>query len=420
MANESEILHLHIGSGSIEIGNNCWQLYCLEHQLSTDGFSRSESNLDRPPQCFFSESNDQIHRKHRPRALFIDSDSTAFDRIRSSTMKNFYNDNQYVRSTESTDSILNEIRKQIEVDDYFQGFIFSHSIDGQSSNLSSKLLTSLKSEYAKKTILTNSIVGSTIDICNMSHLLKHADVIIPMENKAIRNLCQHQLNIETPTYSNLNRLIATCWSNITSSMRFDGCLLAALNEFPSILVPFPSFKLISSYLSPLIPYTSSLKHDFKSPSVYDMCIPSLTQPNNCFISQVSPYKMALCLCLLFRGANLIPKEIGQKLICDMKKSIRSSDRSSCGFRCGINYHRPTIFDDHSDIAQTDKQVFMLTNEISTSKYLCQRALNEHVKSSTDIEVTEAENHLQELITDYEEWEKEIVNENQLDSTSPLT
>jgi len=313
---------------------------------------------------------------------------------------------------------LNEIRKQIEVYDHFQGFIMSHSTFGQCSNLTSELLMHLKSEYSNKIILTNSIIGSSVNICDMSNLLKYADVIIPMENKAIFNICQHRLNIETPTFSNLNRLIAMCWSNVTCSMRFDGCLLSDLNEFQTILIPFPSLKLISSYLLPLIPYSYSQNIDFKSPSVYDMCVPLFSQSNTCFINQLTPHKMILSVSLLFRGENIIPKEIGQKLICDMKKWMTCSDRIPTGFRCAINYHRPYIFDDQSDIALTDKQVLMLTNEISTSKYLCDIILNQYDKSS-ETEIIEGQNNLQELKMNYEQFEKEIINDNQLDLTTPF-
>ncbi len=94
----------------------------------------------------------------------------------------------------------------------------------------------------------------------------------------------------------------------------------------------------------------------------------------------------------------------------MKKWIRFSDRISCGFRCGINYHRPYIFNDQSEIALTDKQVLMLSNEITTSKNLCEIILNQNDKISKDnqekIEV------LQKLKTNYEELEKEVLADNE--------
>jgi hypothetical protein len=46
---DREVLHLHIGSGGIQVGDHCWQLYCLEHNLNTDGCLLNEQN---PPRVF--------------------------------------------------------------------------------------------------------------------------------------------------------------------------------------------------------------------------------------------------------------------------------------------------------------------------------------------------------------------------------
>ena len=43
----------------------------------------------------------------------------------------------------------------------------------------------------------------------------------------------------SPTYTNLNRLIAQILSSITASMRFEGALNVDLNEFQTNLVPYP-------------------------------------------------------------------------------------------------------------------------------------------------------------------------------------
>ena len=401
---ENEVLHLHVGSAAINVGYHTWQLYALEHRLNT---VEQEKIL---PRCFFTEWNEDDRRVARPRALFIDRDSNALNAIQTSEMKDFFHEDQFLSVDQSAELVSNTIRKQVEMCDRFQGFIFSHSTNGNCSDLSSEILIDLKTEYSKKIVLTNSIFGSSINISNMSNLFEYADVVLPMENKALFNICQHRLNIQTPTYFNVNRLIATCWSDITSSMRFDGCLLSNLNEFSSHLVPFPSLKLISTYLSPLIPYPAGENLDCKSPSVYDMCLPSLIEPNSGSIDQISEYKMAVSLCLLFRGENIIPKEIGQKLICDLKKSIRFSSRSPTGFRCGINYQRPCIFNDQSDLMSTDKQVLMLTNETTTSKYLCQQALNQYEQSSEKEKDLEGYKHIVELMMNYEQIEKEIYDD----------
>lgn len=32
-----EIISIHIGQAGIQVGNSCWELYCLEHGIHPDG-----------------------------------------------------------------------------------------------------------------------------------------------------------------------------------------------------------------------------------------------------------------------------------------------------------------------------------------------------------------------------------------------
>jgi len=32
-----EIISIHIGQAGIQVGNSCWELYCLEHDIHPDG-----------------------------------------------------------------------------------------------------------------------------------------------------------------------------------------------------------------------------------------------------------------------------------------------------------------------------------------------------------------------------------------------
>lgn len=57
--------------------------------------------------------------------------------------------------------------------------------------------------------------------------------------EAIYDICRRYLNVERPSYNNLNRLIAQIVSSITASLRFDGALNVDLNEFQTNLVPYP-------------------------------------------------------------------------------------------------------------------------------------------------------------------------------------
>merc|ERR1711957_843483 len=45
-----------------------------------------------------------------------------------------------------------------------------------------------------------------------------------LDNEAVYDICRRSLDIERPTYTNLNRLIAQVISSLTASLRFDGAL----------------------------------------------------------------------------------------------------------------------------------------------------------------------------------------------------
>ena len=47
------------------------------------------------------------------------------------------------------------------------------------------------------------------------------------------------LDVERPSYTNLNRLLGQIVSSVTASLRFDGALNVDLTEFQTNLVPYP-------------------------------------------------------------------------------------------------------------------------------------------------------------------------------------
>ena len=51
--------------------------------------------------------------------------------------------------------------------------------------------------------------------------LEHTDVAFLVDNQAIYDLCKNNLGVQSPTYTNLNRLIAQIISSITASLRWE-------------------------------------------------------------------------------------------------------------------------------------------------------------------------------------------------------
>lgn len=73
-----------------------------------------------------------------------------------------------------------------------------------------------------------------------------------VDNEAIYDLCRRNLDIDRPTYTNLNRLVSQIVSSITASLRFDGALNVDLNEFQTNLVPYPRIHFPLATYAPVV------------------------------------------------------------------------------------------------------------------------------------------------------------------------
>ena len=70
------MISVHIGQAGVQIGNACWELYCLEHGIQPDGQMPSDKTIgggDDSFNTFFSETG---AGKHVPRAVFVDLEPT--------------------------------------------------------------------------------------------------------------------------------------------------------------------------------------------------------------------------------------------------------------------------------------------------------------------------------------------------------
>ncbi|MPC16104.1 Tubulin alpha-3 chain [Portunus trituberculatus] len=78
---ERECISVHIGQAGVQIGNACWELYCLEHGIQPDGSMPSDKTIgggDDSFNTFFSETG---AGKHVPRAVFVDLEPTVVVRV---------------------------------------------------------------------------------------------------------------------------------------------------------------------------------------------------------------------------------------------------------------------------------------------------------------------------------------------------
>jgi len=329
---------------------------------------------------FFSETQ---NGKHVPRCIFVDLEPTVIDEIRSGTYRQLFHPQQlitgkedaannyarghYTVGKEIVDLTLERIRKLTEVCTGLQGFLVFHSVGGGTgSGFGSLLLERLSVDYGKKSKLdfcvypspkvSTAVVEPYNSVLSTHSLLEHTDVAFMLDNEAIYDICKKSLDIEKPTYTNLNRLIAQVISSLTGSLRFGGALNVDMNEFQTNLVPYPRIHFMLCSMAPVI---SKEKVYHEALTVSELTN-SVFEPENMMAKCDPRNGKYMACCLMYRG-DIVPKDVTAAIaVIKTKRSIQFVDWSPTGFKCGINSHAPTVVPG-ADLAKVERAVTMLSN-----------------------------------------------------------
>jgi len=378
---QREIISIHVGQAGCQIGNSCWELFCLEHGLNPDGSVGSTENADvNALHTFYNETG---NGKQVPRAVFVDLEPTVIDEIRTGTYKDLYHPevlvtgkedaaNNYARGhytvgKEIIDQVMNTIRRLTDNCSGLQGFLVFHSFGGGTgSGFTSMLMEKLSMEYQKKSKLefavypspkiSTAVVEPYNSILTTHTTLEHTDCAFLMDNEALYNICQKNLGIDFPSHVNLNRLIAQVVSSITASLRFTGSLNVDLNEFQTNLVPYPRIHFPLTSYAPII---SNTRAHHEQNSVAQLTNAVFDPANQMVKCDPRAGKYMSC-CLLYRG-DVVSKEVNFAInSIRLKKDIRFVDWSPTGFKVGLNYQPPAEVPG-GDLAKVQRALCMLSN-----------------------------------------------------------
>jgi len=382
-----EIISLHIGQAGIQVGNSCWELYCLEHGIQPDGLLPGGSvGEDDAFNTFFSETSSG---KHVPRSVFVDLEPTVVDEVRTGAYRTLFHPEQlitgkedaannyarghYTIGKEIVDLCLDRIRKLSDGCTGLQGFlVFSSVGGGTGSGLGALLLERLSVDYGKKPKLgftvypapqvSTAVVEPYNSVLSTHALLEHTDVCIILDNEAVYDICQKNLNIACPSYSNLNKLIAQVISSLTASLRFDGALNVDVTEFQTNLVPYPRIHFMLSSYAPVI---SSEKAHHEQLTVQELTT-ACFEPANMMAKCDPRHGKYMACCLMYRG-DVVPKDVNAAVAnIKTKRTIQFVDWCPTGFKCGINYQPPTQVPD-GDLAEVTRACAMISNSTAIAE-----------------------------------------------------
>jgi len=194
-------------------------------------------------------------------------------------------------------------------------------------------------------------------------LLEFTDVDFIFDNEAIYDICKRNLDLTSPTYANLNRIIAQVVSTLTCSLRFSGDLNVDLNEFQVNLVPYPRIHFMMQAFAPIVSVAKAGHEQHTTPQITS----AVFEPANFMVKcdPRGPENRYMSVCLLYRGDVVVKDMNSAVATLKGKSSIQFVSWNPTGFKQGINWQKP-IIPEGSDMAPLERSVLNICNNTGIS------------------------------------------------------
>jgi len=383
-----ELICIHLGQAGCQMGNQCWELFNIEHGIEKDGQMPSDTTIgggDDPFNCFYSETEAGVHV---PRALFLDLEESVIDEIRLGEYRQQYHPDQlqtgkedaannfarghYTVGKEIIDIALDKVRKLADQCVGLQGFMIFHAVGGGTgSGLGALMLERLSTDYGKKSKLgftvypapqvSTAIVEPYNCVLSTHSLLEHTDVDVVLDNEALYDISKRSLKLAKPTYKSINSLISQVVSTLTASIRFEGSLNVDINEFQTNLVPYPRIHFMATSLAPISPAATA---GHETGTVQEIML-SCFEPGN-FFAKFDPREGKYIACCTMLRGDVVPKDINAAVaVIKTKQTVQFVDWCPTGFKSGCN-SEPCKTTPGSELTASKRSCTMIANNSGIS------------------------------------------------------
>ncbi|KAK9880631.1 hypothetical protein WA026_011872 [Henosepilachna vigintioctopunctata] len=430
-----EIVHVQAGQCGNQIGSKFWEVVSDEHGIDPNGNFHGDSDLQLERiNVYFNEATGG---NYVPRCVLVDLEPTNLDAVRSGPFgKLFRPDNfiwgtggagnnwakgHYTHGAEILDAVLEIIRKESEGCDCLQGFQLAHSIGGGTgSGMGTLMLNKIREEYPDRMINTYSIypssrVSDTLvepynAVLSINQLIENTDQTFCVDNEALYDICFRTLRLTTPSLGDLNHLVSICMSGVTTCLRFPGQLNADLRKLAVNMVPFPRLHF---FMCGFVPLSSRGNLQYRS-----LTVPDLTQQmfdaKNMMVGCDPRLGRYLTVATIFRG-RMSMKEVDEQMINIQNKNssyfvewipnnvkIAVCDIPPRGLKISATFIGNTT---------SIQELFKRMSSQFTAMFRRKAFLHWYTGEGMDeMEFTEAESNLNDLITEYQQYQEASVDE----------
>ncbi|CAG03899.1 unnamed protein product, partial [Tetraodon nigroviridis] len=334
---QREVVSIHVGQAGVQIGNACWELFCLEHHIGPDGESLDGAA---PPNSGDDQFNTFFHTgssgRHVPRAVYVDLEPSVVVlvmKIKSEL------DNTKIFSTPSSSSL--EKRTQPTTTPVVTTRWGGTSSTGSWSGFEKRLTSAPAFRASWCSTASEGETGSGFTLPAEMERLGPLDYGIRKSKAGV-----------SPFYPELPR---SCPPS-PASLRFDGALNVDLTEFQTNLVPYPRIHFPLVTYAPIISAGKAYHEQLTVTELTSACF----EPTNQMVKCDPRNGKYMACCLLYRG-DATPKDVNAAIASiKSRRSVQFVDWCPTGFKVGINYQPPTVVPG-GDLAKVQRAVCMLSN-----------------------------------------------------------
>merc|ERR1711881_278392 len=245
--------------------------------------------------------------------------------------------------------------------------------------------------------VSDTVVGPYNSTLSVHQLVENADEAMCLDNEALYDICFRTLKLTTPTYGDLNHLVSAAMSGCTCCLRFPGQLNADLRKLAVNLIPFPRLHF---FLIGFAPLTSRGSQQYRA-----LTVPELTQQQfdakNMMCAADPRHGRYLTCSALFRG-RMSTKEVDEQML-----NVQNNNSSVCDIP-PKGLKMASIFIGNSTAIQ---ELWKRVSEQFTGMFRRKAFLHWYTGEGMDeMEFTEAESNMNDLVSEYQQYQDATAEE----------